>query len=177
MMATVRETLTKQGVSLVDIDLPPAFEDVIPRHRTIMAVEAAVYHQERLARRPDDYGPNITQLVREGIASPAPEYARAKTHQMHLTQEMHTILNGVEALLCPATTRSAPDAATTGDPAFNSPWSYTGLPVVSLPVMLGDDGLPLCVQLVGGHCAAAQLFAVADWCERALGGKVGAPPS
>ena len=177
MMAAVRETLTKQGVSLVDIDLPPAFEEVIPRHRAIMAVEAAVYHQERLARHPDDYAPNIASLVREGIACPAPEYARAKAHQMHLTQEMHTVLNGVEALLCPATTRSAPDAATTGDPAFNSPWSYVGLPVVSIPVMLGDDGLPLCIQLVGGHCAEAQLFAVAEWCERALGGNVGAPPS
>jgi Asp-tRNA(Asn)/Glu-tRNA(Gln) amidotransferase A subunit family amidase len=176
MMATVRETLTKQGVEFVDIDLPASFEEVIPRHRTIMAVEAAAYHQERLARHPDDYGPNITQLVREGIVCPAPEYARSKAHQMRLTEDMQATLSVVEALLCPATTRSAPDAATTGDPAFNSPWSYTGMPVVSLPVMLGDDGLPLGVQLVGPHGAEAQLFAVAAWCERRLPG-VGAPPS
>ena len=176
MMATIRETLTKQGVEFVDIDLPTAFEEVIPRHRTIMAVEAAMYHQERLARHPDDYGPNITHLVREGIACPAPEYARCKSHQMRLTEDMHSVLASVEALLCPATTRSAPDAATTGDPAFNSPWSYTGLPVVSLPVMLDEDGLPLCVQLVGSHGAEAQLFAVAAWCEGRLGAGIGKPP-
>ena len=176
MMAMVRETLTEQGVAFVDIDLPSSFEEVIPRHRTIMAVEAALYHQERLARHPDDYAPNITQLVREGIACPAPEYARCKSHQQRLTEDMHMVLNGVGALLCPATTRAAPDAGTTGDPAFNSPWSYTGLPVVSLPVVLDGDGLPLCVQLVGSHGAEAQLFAVAAWCARRLGPGIGLPP-
>ena len=175
MMATVRETLTKQGVEFVDIDLPTSFEEVIPRHATIMAAEAAAYHRERLARHPDDYRPNITRLVREGVACPAPEYARSKAHQMRLTEDMQSTLRVVEALLCPATTRSAPDAATTGDPMFNSPWSYTGMPVVSLPVML-DGGLPLCVQLVGPHGAESQLFAVAAWCARSLPG-VGSPPS
>ncbi len=176
MMVSVRETLTKEGAEFVDIDLPTAFEEVIPRHRTVMAVEAAMYHQERLARYPDDYAPNITTLLREGIACPAPEYALCKTHQLQLTRNMRDILGGVDALLCPATTRSAPDAATTGDPAFNSPWSYTGLPVVSLPVLLGEDGLPLCVQLVGSPGEDAALFAVAAWCERRMGAGIGRPP-
>ena len=156
MMATVRERLVGQGAQVEDIDLPMSFEEVIPCHRTIMAVEAAVYHQERLERYPDDYGPSITQLLREGIACPAPEYARCKEHQSRLTLDMAAVLGSVHALLCPATTRAAPDAATTGDPAFNSPWSYTGVPVVSLPVMLDDDGLPLCVQLVGSHGAESR---------------------
>ena len=176
MMESVAETFTQQGAYIAEIPFPAAFEEVIPRHRTLMAVEAAVYHQERLARHPDDYGPNIASLVREGIATPAPEFARAKAHKERLRQEMHSTLRSVDVLLCPATTRTAPDAATTGDPAFNSPWSYTGLPVVSLPVMLGEDGLPLCVQLVGAHSTEAQLFAAAAWCERVLGGKLGAPP-
>ena len=35
--------------------------------------------------------------------------------------------------ITPATVSTAPDPSTTGDPAFNSPWSYTGLPTVSFP--------------------------------------------
>ena len=175
LMVKVRETLTNRDITLVDIDLPTSFAEVISRHRTIMAVEAAVFHQERLARYPDDYGPNITQLVREGIACPAPEYVRCKEHQTRLSVDMQKMFERIDALLCPATTRSAPDAATTGDPAFNSPWSYTGLPVVSLPVML-DDSLPLCVQLVGSHGEEAQLFAVAAWCERRFRTEIGMPP-
>ena len=43
---------------------------------------------------------------------------------------MHYLGNLV--LMCPATTGPAPLAHTTGDPAFNSPWSYTGLPTISI---------------------------------------------
>ena len=55
----------------------------------------------------------------------------------------------VDALITPATVSTAPDPSTTGDPAFNSPWSYTGLPTVSFPIGLAPDGLPVAVQLVG----------------------------
>jgi aspartyl-tRNA(Asn)/glutamyl-tRNA(Gln) amidotransferase subunit A len=82
----------------------------------------------------------------------------------------------VTALLCPATTSPAPAADTTGDPAFNSPWSLTGLPVVSFPVGKSPDGLPLSIQLVGGRHAEAELFPVALWCEEKVGADLGEPP-
>jgi Asp-tRNA(Asn)/Glu-tRNA(Gln) amidotransferase A subunit family amidase len=62
---------------------------------------------------------------------------------------------------------------TTGDPAFNSPWSYTGFPVVSFPVMLSADGLPLAIQLVGRLFEEPALFRVAAWCERVVWGAMG----
>jgi aspartyl-tRNA(Asn)/glutamyl-tRNA(Gln) amidotransferase subunit A len=65
------------------------------------------------------------------------------------------------AFCVPATTGPAPTAETTGDPAFNSPWSYTGLPVVSLPFTYTNDGLPLAIQLVGPRWGEAELFATA----------------
>ena len=55
----------------------------------------------------------------------------------------------LDALITPATLGTAPDPSTTGDPAFNSPWSYTGLPTVSFPIGLATDGLPVAIQLVG----------------------------
>ena len=69
----------------------------------------------------------------------------------------------------PATTRPAPDAATTGDPAFNSPWSYTGLPAVSFPSGWTPEGLPLGLQVIGKPWSEAELFRVAAWCEDRLG--------
>jgi len=67
----------------------------------------------------------------------------------------------VGVLLTPATTGPAPDAATTGDPAYNSPWSYLGLPTVSFPIATSRDGLPLCAQLIGAADAEAEVLAVA----------------
>ena len=59
----------------------PAFGPVLERHRTVMAVEAAAFHESRLRRHPEDYDPYIRSLLEEGLATPAPEYARVKEHQ------------------------------------------------------------------------------------------------
>ncbi len=175
LMEGVQAQFRKQGAVLRSIALPASFSEVLARHRTVMAVEAASFHRERLERHPEDYQPNIRQLLEEGIRCPAPEYARCKEHQKQLTREMLACCHEVDALLCPATPGPAPDAATTGDPAFNSPWSYTGLPCVSLPGGLSADGLPLCMQLVGPSWKEARLFGVAAWCEHVLGFEPGEP--
>lgn len=175
--AAVRDSMEKtcsrlreRGVQIVDVGLPAEFADVIPRHRTVMAVEGAAYHKERLQRHPEDYGPKIRGLLEEGISTPAPEFARCKDHQRTLTRHMTLCFaDGIDALICPATTTPAPDSSSTGDPAFNSPWSYTGLPTVSFPVAMSPDGLPLSLQLVGRHFGESDLLAAAAWCETALG--------
>ena len=108
--------------------------------------------------------PNIRSLLEEGLAVSGPEYTRCRWHQARLSREILQCFEGVDALFVPATTDPAPDASTTGDPAFNSPWSYTGLPVVSFPIGLAPDGLPLAVQLVGRPFGEVGLFRVAAWC-------------
>jgi Asp-tRNA(Asn)/Glu-tRNA(Gln) amidotransferase A subunit family amidase len=162
------ETLRIRGATVVDVALPAGFSEVVTRHRTVMAVEAAAYHEPRLRRHPEDYGPNVTKLLEEGLACPTLEYARCKEHQRELSQAMAACFEGVDALLTPATTGPAPDAATTGDPAFNSPWSYVGLPTVSFPAGWSADGLPLAIQLAGPAWSEADLLAVAAWCEGVL---------
>jgi Asp-tRNA(Asn)/Glu-tRNA(Gln) amidotransferase A subunit family amidase len=169
-------TLGDRGATITDITLPGSFEEVLQRHRTVMAVEAAAYHEQRLRRHPEDYGPCITQLLEEGLACAASEFARTKEHQERLSQEMRLNFGSHDALLTPATTCPAPDAATTGDPAFNSLWSYTGLPTVSFIAGWTDDGLPLALQLVGREFSEAELLAVADWCEEALAVPPREPP-
>ena len=82
---------------------------------------------------------------------------------------MLSCFDGVDALLTPATTGPAPDMATTGDPIFNSPWSFTGLPTVSLPAGRNPEGMPLGIQLVGRPWDEAELLAAAAWCEEVLG--------
>ena len=78
------------------------------------------------------------------------------------------MLTATSSLLCPATTGPAPLADTTGDPAFNSPWSYTGLPTISIQTGYFVDGLPLAIQLVAGPNREDLLFSVAAWCEKRL---------
>jgi aspartyl-tRNA(Asn)/glutamyl-tRNA(Gln) amidotransferase subunit A len=176
-MDRVCDALMARGATVEEVALPAAFEEVVVRHRVVMAVEAAMYHQERLRRHPEDYDPKFTSLLEEGIQCPASEYARCKQHQEALREEMRFFARGgIDCLICPATTMAAPDATTTGDPAFNSPWSYTGMPSVSFPVAFTADGLPLAVQLIGDHGAEAATFRAAAWCEDVLAFHLGEPP-
>ena len=169
--------LASRTVGVVPIEVlevseaaPPAeFAEVTRRHLTVMAVEAAAYHAPRFARHPEDYPPNVTALIHEGLNTPAPEYAACKSHRKQLSARCDGLFGHYHALLTPATTGPAPTADTTGSPAFNSPWSYAGLPTISLPFAWSDDGLPLALQLTGPRFGEAQLFAVAVRWEREIG--------
>jgi Asp-tRNA(Asn)/Glu-tRNA(Gln) amidotransferase A subunit family amidase len=167
MMDRVTELFREKGAG---------FGDVLADQRTVMAAEAAAFHGERLRRHPDDYQPEIRKLIEEGLACPAAKYAECKNQQQRLGREMASYLRNVDALLVQATTEPAPDIRTTGNPAFNSPWSFTGLPVVSIPSGHQVDGLPLAIQLVGAPWSEAELLAVAVWCEKVLAVERKRPP-
>ena len=168
MMDEIAHRFAEDGAEVKELALPAGFSDVIQQHRIVMAVEGAQFHQARLRRHPDDYLPRIKQLMEEGLNCPAPEFARAKEHQQELTQAMHYLMLGNLILLTPATTGPAPLADTTGNPAFNSPWSFTGLPTISIQTGYFVDGLPLAIQLVAGPNREDLLFSVAAWCEKRL---------
>lgn len=160
----------KAGASIVEPTLPPAFADVIKHHWTVMAVEAATFHETRFAEHAEQYSPGIRRLIEDGLATPITDYVRSRQHQTELSQQILSTFTdeNVDVLICPATIRPAPDRATTGDPICNSPWSYTGLPTVSIPIAMTDNQLPLSVQLVGKPFGEEQLFQTAHWCEKKL---------
>ena len=112
----------------------------------------------RFRRHPGDYPPKITSLIERGLRASAAEYARCRESQARLTEELRTRFR---ALLVPATPAAAPTAETTGDPSFNSPWSFVGMPVVSLPFAYTADGMPLAVQLVAKQGQEDDLFRTA----------------
>jgi amidase len=51
---------------------------------------------------------------------------------------------------------------------FCAPWSFAGVPAISLPSGLSRAGLPLAVQLVAPMAAEERLFDAARWCEARL---------
>jgi aspartyl-tRNA(Asn)/glutamyl-tRNA(Gln) amidotransferase subunit A len=158
------------GAQIVHLDDPVDFEQVLKNHRCVMAAEAAGTHSDWLDANPDDYPPRIEELIVEGRSFSALEYLQAKDR---MTSTETTIVralvgNKLDALITPATVGTASERSTTGDPAFNSPWSYTGLPTVSFPTGLASDGLPFAAQLTGLLINDPALINVAEWCEQAI---------
>jgi Asp-tRNA(Asn)/Glu-tRNA(Gln) amidotransferase A subunit family amidase len=152
-----------------DLPLPPSFGDVPEFHHTLMAVEAAAYHAERFRHHPDDYPPKITELIEHGLATPAPHFSRVIAHLNAFRDEIErAFVDGRNTFITPATTGPAPTRETTGSPAFNSPWSYAGLPVVSIPFAWSREQLPLSIQIVGRRWCEDDLFCVASMLEETI---------
>jgi aspartyl-tRNA(Asn)/glutamyl-tRNA(Gln) amidotransferase subunit A len=155
------------GATVRDVDLPDSFDNVLASHMVIMSVEAAAEHEARFRDRPNDYLPKIRGLVEAGLKTAATTYVHAKQHQRRLSGDFSGCFQNVDVLVTPATRGPAPDPSTTGDPAFNSPWSLVGLPTVSWPTASDELGLPLSVQLIGRAFGEEALFRFAAWCESA----------
>jgi len=162
--------LGARRVTVVELEDPVDFEQELSDHRCVMAAEAAATHAYALDAEPDDYPPQISKLVGEGRSLSAVAYLNAKNcAPVSRMTIMAALLSGdIDALITPATVGPAPDTSTTGDPAFNSPWSYTGLPTVSVPIGLTPERLPLAVQLTGSFLHDDELLNVAQYCEQAI---------
>jgi Asp-tRNA(Asn)/Glu-tRNA(Gln) amidotransferase A subunit family amidase len=164
------EGLVARGAQVVELDDPVDFEQILTKHRIVMAAEAARIHSDWLEESPEDYPDRIRELIDEGSALGVRQYLRAKDEMDQAEQSLYSFRrqNQLRALITPATVGTAPDPATTGDPAFNSPWSYSGLPTVSFPTGISPDRLPVAVQLVGYPLKDAELLRIAKWCEQAI---------
>ncbi len=157
------DTITVRSV------MPPAgFDTILADHHIVMATEAAAYHGPRIARHPEDYPPRITELIQTGLSTPATRYQSALAHRARSAPTHHD-LGSPYPLVTPATTDVPCDLSSTGDPAFNSPWSFLGYPTISMPVAWSADRLPVAAQLIGGHLGEIETFAHAAYLERAVG--------
>ena len=164
--------LEAAGATIERLGLPPSFAGMHANHGLVMAVEAAEVHRRDFAERPDTYRPGITHLIEQGLSASAVDYRAARVHQQRFTADLAAALDapvGPVVALSPATVSSAPpfEDHYTGDAQFNSVWSFSGLPTCGVPACLGEDGLPLGLQL-GAARESFGLFQAAAWCEAVL---------
>ncbi len=163
------ELLEARGAELVPVRLPAEFAAVWQMHRTISAVDAARYHGLTYGTRRTGYGPNLQAMLDEGRLISESAYRAAIEHQRGLRDRMAAVLAGVDGCLMPATSTAAPPLDSTGDPRFNSPWSYTGVPAVTLPCGVApSNGTAIGLQLIGPAHGDARVLDIAAWCERQI---------
>ena len=108
-------------------------------------------------------------MIEDGIAASATEYLSAKRVQRKFTAALAAAMQPFDVLLTPATPAAAPrDLSGTGDPMFQTPFTFGGFPAISLPAALDRDGMPLAAQLAAKRGDAAALLRVASLAEKAL---------
>lgn len=151
--------------------------------RDIRLAEAAEVHLRWLKTRFEDYGTEVRNLLLEGTKISAVDYIKSRGLAKEIRGEFLSILhNKVDALIVPTTIIPAPkfeqetvniddnitlktrEALLRNTIIFNS----TGLPTISIPIGLTNDGLPVGAQIIGAAYDEDLVLSIAYDCEQQL---------
>ncbi|HEX7052466.1 MAG TPA: amidase [Burkholderiales bacterium] len=162
--AAFAELVEALGERCVEVELPETARNALDWHRTIMAAEMAMNLDAEWERGRDKLSEQLRSLLEHGRAVPALAYQKALARIPTLNEGFGEIFQRCDAILTPSAPGTAPKGLhSTGDPSFCTLWTLCGMPALNLPVMQGENGLPLGVQLVGPRGGDARLLRTAKW--------------
>ena len=162
-LAEVREVL---GDRVEVIPAPKSFVKVIECHKVIHEYEIARCLKAEIDGHWDDISDTIKPKLESGLATTEAQYHEALSMVGGAENYFEEFFNDYDAVLTSAAPGEAPlmgSEAGTGNPIFSVIWTFAGLPCLSLPVMTGDLGLPMGLQLVGSAEGDDRLFRTARW--------------
>jgi Asp-tRNA(Asn)/Glu-tRNA(Gln) amidotransferase A subunit family amidase len=154
--------LERAGYTVRKVAALDNISEIIQHHRALMAGEMAQIHREWFAQYESLYRPRTAEMISMGQQVDDEALKAARQMQKSLRAELETTMTsaGIEVWLSPAALGPAPEGiASTGDPAMSFPWTFAGLPTVSLPAGYSGSGLPLGMQCVGKFEGDEQLLA------------------
>jgi AtzE family amidohydrolase len=155
-VANVAKALKADGTITI-----PHIEKARAAAYLITACEGASLHLPDLRTRPGDFDPAVIERFQAGALMPAVWYLQAQRFRSVFRDHMGEIFRSFDVILAP----TAPCAAIrTGEPTivlggkelsarpnigiFTQPFSFVGLPIVSVPVF-EPGSLPYGVQIIG----------------------------
>jgi Asp-tRNA(Asn)/Glu-tRNA(Gln) amidotransferase A subunit family amidase len=163
--AELQETLGKQ---VEEVELFPSAAEAWDWHRTIMEAEMAANLEPLWVAGRDKLSDKLRSLLERGRETRALDYQRALRRIAPAVESLDELFQQrYDAILTPPALGTAPKGlASTGDPVFCSIWTLLGMPAITAPLMQGENGLPLGVQLVGRKGWDARLLRTARWLEK-----------
>jgi len=160
------------GEAVVAVDLGESFGRAIGWQKIVMEVEMAHNLHRDYETGRDQISEPLRKLIERGRQYLASEYTGALAGRAALYAALDEVFNEYDAILTPAASGEAPlGVESTGNPVFCSTWTYLGTPALSLPLLHGEAGLPVGVQLVGRRGNDARLLRTARWLVKTLSGE------
>jgi len=163
------DILADLGAEIISVSMPERLSEYLPAWTVLCAAEAADAHRETYPIQADKYGPWFQEWLARGIDYTAAEYVQANNLRASCVGDLRQTMLGIDLLACPSTPNAAhtvspeisygpiPDDRDPWQTRFTVPMDFAGLPTISLPCGLSDNGLPLSLQLAG-HALAEPLL-------------------
>lgn len=173
------DTVTRQGLEQVaealgdraeEIELPASFSEVWDWQRVVNEADIALNYGSYFEDHMDKISDSLAGQITRGMEISMVDYHRATEKRLLLNTLLDELFDVYDALIAPAAIGEAPKSlASTGNPVFCTPWTFTGVPAVCLPLLQGENGLPVGVQLVGQKNDDGRLLRSALWLDKFLG--------
>ncbi|MDH3235393.1 MAG: amidase [Alphaproteobacteria bacterium] len=163
-VAGFEELVEALGDSCDTVDLPEPFAAVADLHNTVLTAEMAK-SVGSLCEEPGEHpSARFREMVEDGRKVSAADYLAAREHRDVLNAGLNEVFDRYDAIITPAAPGEAPEGLdATGDPSFCTLWTFCGVPALSLPLLVGEHGLPVGVQIVGQRGHDRRLMRNARW--------------
>ncbi len=149
---------------IAPFELPASAADAVGWHTLVMEAEIAGSFELEYERGRDQLSASLRSQIERGLAVTAVAHRQALARIPLLQGSFDTVFEHYDAILTPATLGTAPQGLeATGDPLMCTLWTFLGMPCLSLPLLHGENGLPIGVQLVGRKGNDARLLRTARW--------------
>lgn len=160
------------GHVIKKFDLFGEIETINQTHKKMIAAEMAKAHKTIFEENQPLLRPATQNLIVDGLKIPHLEVVSAITGRLALRNqiEQKTRELGVAAWLTPATTGAAPlGISSTGSPIMNLPWTYAGVPTVTIPAGKTRNGLPMALQFANGYMEDEKLIKIVSMLKKQMG--------
>lgn len=166
----VEQVIEALGARVERFPIAPQLAGLVEVHKTIYDVEIARQIAPLEAEHGDLLSPEIRGAIARGRATSDAQYSDALSVKSSAEVFFASHFNDFDAILSPAATGEALplSAGNTGDAVFCAIWTLAGLPCLTVPLLVGDNGMPIGVQLIGAAEEDDRLFRSAAWVQNAL---------
>ncbi|WP_299077718.1 amidase [uncultured Ruegeria sp.] len=148
----------------------PQLADLINIHKTIYDYEIRQNMAEISKAHWTELSTEMQSAINRGAEISLAQYEDALAVMASAQSFFAEYFNDFDAILAPAATGEAVplSAGHTGDSVFCLNWTLAGLPCLTLPLLVGQNDLPIGVQLIGAVEEDDRLLRTASWVQHSL---------
>ena len=177
------DKLASMGGVLTPIDLEGA-ETIQANVMPMVWADLYAFHRERVENQADMFGEDVLNRILLGKSVSGADYAEALQQRQTWNRRVERCLQAVAVILTPTTPVPAPRIADSKDmlatthrlTSFTFPFSWVGVPGLSIPCGFTSDGLPIGVQIHGRHWGEGLLLRIGATFQRETDWHLRKPP-
>ena len=161
------EYFIKSFKNIEVFDTPSYFKDIHKHQQVLHETDMSNSFQKYYKNSKNKLGKKLIEAIERGMKYSASQYTEAKDFMEQSYRSYSEVFEDYHGVITPASTGVADKGLKfTGSPEFCTVWTYMGLPSISLPLLTGENNLPLGVQLVGNKLDDLRFLGVANWLEK-----------